>query len=63
MGFKNPKNIAAGYLIDKTGLKGEKIGGAQISKKHANFIINAENASSGDVIKLINIKCSRSKLI
>ena len=53
--FKNPKDTAAGYLIDKTGLKGKKIGGAQISEKHANFIINKENASSRDVIKLINI--------
>jgi len=54
--FKNPEgNLAAGYLIDKTGLKGKRIGGAQISKKHANFIINIDNASSGDVIKLINV--------
>ena len=54
--FKNPKkNLAAGYLIDQAGLKGEKIGGAQISEKHANFIINVENASSNDVIGLINM--------
>ena len=54
--FKNPKkSLAAGYLIDKAGLKGEKIGGAQISEKHANFIINSDNASSRDVICLINM--------
>jgi len=54
--FKNPSpKIAAGYLIDKANLKGVQIGGAQISEKHANFIINKGNASSNDVIKLINI--------
>ena len=52
--FKNPKqNLAAGYLIDQAGLKGEKIGGAQISEKHANFIVNIDNASSNDVRGLI----------
>ena len=54
--FKNPKqDLAAGYLIDKSGLKGKRIGGAQISEKHANFIINTDNASSSDVIGLINM--------
>ena len=54
--FKNPsQKIAAGYLIDKANLKGFQIGGAQISEKHANFIINTGNASSNDVIELINI--------
>ena len=54
--FKNPSsNIAAGYLIDKAGLKGTKIGGAQISNKHANFILNIEDAKSSDVIELITI--------
>ena len=54
--FKNPSpKIAAGYLIDKANLKGIQIGGAQISEKHANFIINKGNASSNDVIELINI--------
>ena len=54
--FKNPSHkIAAGYLIDKANLKGIQIGGAQISEKHANFIINKGNASSNDVIELINI--------
>ncbi|MBI5254632.1 UDP-N-acetylmuramate dehydrogenase [Candidatus Falkowbacteria bacterium] len=45
--------IAAGGLIEKCGLKGKKIGGAQISEKHANFIINVDNAKAEDVIALI----------
>jgi len=54
--FKNPsQDLAAGYLIDKVGLKGKKIGGAQISEKHANFIININNASSNDVMELIKL--------
>ena len=52
--FKNPINApAAGYLIDKAGLKGLKSGDAEISTKHANFIINHGNAKSSDVINLI----------
>jgi len=52
--FKNPKDApAAGYLIDNAGLKGLKSGDAEISTKHANFIINHGNAKSSDVIKLI----------
>ncbi|MBI65545.1 MAG: UDP-N-acetylenolpyruvoylglucosamine reductase [Candidatus Marinimicrobia bacterium] len=54
--FKNPKGeFSAGYLIDKTGLKGKKIGNAQISEKHANFIINLGDAKSKDVMQLIKI--------
>ena len=54
--FKNPdQQNPAGYLIDKSGLKGHTIGGAQISNKHANFIINKGNAKAQDVIDLINI--------
>ena len=58
--FKNPKNIAAGYLIDKAGLKGTKIGDAEISTKHANFFINHGNASSKDILNLI--KLAREKV-
>ena len=53
--FKNPKENAAGYLIDKAGLKGLQIGGAKISEKHANFIVNLGNAKSTDVLELIDI--------
>ena len=54
--FKNPKSdMAAGYLIDKSNLKGIRIGNAEISTKHANFIINHGNASSNDILKLIKM--------
>ncbi len=54
--FKNPsKKSPAGYLIDKSGLKGHVVGGAQISNKHANFIINKGNARAEDVIELIKL--------
>jgi len=52
--FKNPSNtLAAGYLIDKAGLKGAKKGGACISNKHANFILNIDKALAKDVVYLI----------
>ncbi len=51
--FKNPKEDYAGRLIEDVGLKGKKVGGAMISDKHANFIINVNNAVSEDIIKLI----------
>jgi UDP-N-acetylmuramate dehydrogenase len=47
--------IPAGYLIEKTGIQGTKIGNAQISEKHANFIVNLGGAKSKDVIKLIKL--------
>lgn len=51
--FKNPPEDSAGRLIDACGLKGLKFGGAEISEKHANFIINKDNAKSSDVKALI----------
>ncbi len=60
--FKNPvpaskKEIAvtAGQLIDEAGLKNVRVGGARISQKHANFIINEGTATASDVIALINM--------
>lgn len=51
--FKRPEGYFAAALIDECGLKGCSIGGAQISEKHAGFIINKGNATSADVINLI----------
>lgn len=51
--FKNPPGLAAGALIDKAGLKGMRIGDAQISEKHANFIVNLGNATSAEILQLI----------
>ncbi len=51
--FRNPENDYAARLIEVSGLKGKKIGGAIVSEKHANFIINENNASAADIEQLI----------
>jgi UDP-N-acetylmuramate dehydrogenase len=51
--FKRPPGYYAGALIEEAGLKGERIGGAMISPKHAGFILNMDNASAADVLSLI----------
>lgn len=51
--FKRPQGYFAGTLIDETGLKGLQVGGAQISTKHAGFVINSGNATAADVLQLI----------
>ena len=51
--FKNPEDASAGALIDEVGLKGSMCGGAQISEKHANFIVNKNKACASDVLALI----------
>ena len=52
--FKQADGVSAGYYIDKAGLKGMRIGGAKISEKHANFILNVEDATSSDFLALGN---------
>lgn len=52
--FSKFEKIPAGYLIEEMGLKGKTIGGAKISDKHANYILNNNNASSEDIIILIS---------
>ena len=53
--FINKGVKSSSYLIDRSGLKGETVGGAQVSEKHAGFIINKDNATSDDVLELIDI--------
>lgn len=56
--FKNPGKLpeqAAGYLLDKSGAKKMRVGGAIVSKKHANFLVNRNNATSSDLKRLAEI--------
>jgi UDP-N-acetylmuramate dehydrogenase len=53
--FKNPSGDYAARLIEQAGLKGLTIGGAKVSEKHANFIVNFNNASANDVLELMKI--------
>jgi UDP-N-acetylmuramate dehydrogenase len=57
--FKNPRGMSAGALIEEAGLKGTKIGKAEISDLHANFIVTEEGASSDDVLRLIDLAQSK----
>lgn len=53
--FKRPEGYYAGALIEGCGLKGKMVGGAQVSEKHAGFVINAGGASSADILALIRM--------
>ncbi len=53
--FNQKREIPAGWFIEKCNLKGKKIGQAQISEKHANFIVNLGGARAKDVLTLINL--------
>jgi UDP-N-acetylmuramate dehydrogenase len=53
--FKNPRGLSAGALIDQAGLKGMRIGGAEVSTKHANFIIAHPGCRADDVLRLIKV--------
>jgi UDP-N-acetylmuramate dehydrogenase len=53
--FKNPPDDSAGRLIEEAGLKGFSVGGAKISEKHANFIVNTGTASAADILDIMQI--------
>ena len=57
--FRNPRGMSAGMLIDQAGLKGEIVGGAEVSQRHANFIIAHEGCTTRDVLKLMDVVRSR----
>lgn len=57
--FKHPQGLNAGTLIEQAGLKGTRIGGAEVSERDANFIIAGPEASSADVLQLIDLMRER----
>ena len=59
--FKNCKDIEAWKVVDRLDMRGFSINGAKVSNKHTNFIINYENATSADILALINLIKKRAK--
>ena len=59
--FKNPRGLSAGAMIDRAGLKNFKIGGAEVSDKHANFIVTHEECKAADILNLIDTVKERVK--
>ena len=57
--FKNTRGLSAGLLIEQTGLKGTKVGGAEVSERHANFIVANTGCTARDVLRLIDLVRSR----
>lgn len=57
--FKNPRGMSAGALIEQAGLKGTRIGDCEVSDRHANFVVTHENATSEDMIRLIDLVRSK----
>jgi UDP-N-acetylmuramate dehydrogenase len=57
--WKNPSGETAGRLIEKVGLKGKRLNGAEISAKHANFIVNRGGADAADITALMNMTRER----
>jgi UDP-N-acetylmuramate dehydrogenase len=55
--FKNPPGLSAGKMIDELGLKGTRVGGAVISERHANFIVNRYQGKAADILKLMALIC------
>ena len=51
--FKRPEGHFAGALIQECGLKGARVGGAQVSEKHAGFVVNAGGATAADILNLV----------
>lgn len=53
--FRNPRGLSSGALIEQAGLKGTRVGGAEVSDRHANFIVTYPEATSADVLRLIDL--------